>query len=127
MNCLKGIPQSFIYLFIYLYKNKTNYLLVSLTLIYGIWFILFYCSVLFCSLLISIDHDEKAYKRLVEQVEAADEILSDKDKTINQLEQKLLTQVIDKNRRRKYTAKMPYNMFICLYIHTDESKGESRG
>ena len=80
---------------------------------------LFYFMFLFCSLLISIDHDEKAYKRLVEQVEAADEIISDKDKTINQLEQKLLTQVEEeeKNRRRKkYTAKMPYNIFICLYI-----------
>ena len=38
-------------------------------------------------------YDDKAYKRLQEQVDAADDIISDKDKTIQQLEQKLSTQV----------------------------------
>ena len=37
----------------------------------------------------------KAYKRLVAQIEAADAIISDKDKTIAQLEQRLMVQVIN--------------------------------
>lgn len=41
----------------------------------------------------ALGFDDRAYKRLQEQVEAADDIISDKDKTIQQLEQKLSTQV----------------------------------